>query len=511
MDSHSKLDLGLLLREVFRQKLLIALAFAFISVSIVMIGNNWPKQYSSSTTIFVEEENVLGPLMQGAAVQTEVIDRSAIAREIIFGRNFMHKLIKQVYELDDASEMDPLKQEQITNDIKRRLNISNVRTNLIKIEYSDSDPDRVYKIISNVAALYIEESLASKAQQSTDAFEFIDKQASEYKEKLQKAEAELKKFRSENVDAQPGMTEGIGRRSAELQNRKEQIMQELKEAKIRKNSLERQLSGEAIASTAFSRSEQYKVRIAELQSQLDTLRLSYHETYPDIVHLKSQIEDLREAVTLVEDQARGDTKSNVIDERVLSNPVYQQLQRDLYDTNTNIATLESRLKDTEESIEKQLERARKVSIFEARLQELTRDYDVNNESYTDLMRRREQARVSMNIDVERKGLSLRIDEPAYRPHNPSGIRFLHFLIAGPVAGITAPVGLILLNLMFNSRIRTSRDISNNIGVPVLGSIPHLATPVERKKELVSLLVTGLVFLGSVAFMLNVIMKTQGMY
>ncbi len=511
MDSNSKLDLGLLLREIFRQKLFIAIAFSLISVSIVIVGNNWPKQYSSSTTIFVEEENILGPLMQGAAVQTEVIDRSAIAREIIFGRNFMHKLIKRVYELDDNTEMDPAKQELVSNDIKRRLNISNVRSNLIKIEYSDSDPDRVFKIISNVAELYIQESLASKAQESTDAFEFIDKQAAEYKEKLQKAEAELKKFRSENVDAQPGMSEGIGRRSAELNTRKEQIMQELKEAKIRKNSLERQLSGEAIASTAFSRSEQYKARIAELQSQLDTLRLSYHETYPDIVHLKSQIEDLREAVATVESEARDDSKAKVIDERVLSNPVYQQLQRDLYDTNTNIATLESRLQDTEESIEKQLERARKVSIFEAKLQELTRDYDVNNESYTDLMRRREQARVSMNIDVEGKGLSLRIDEPAYRPHNPSGIRFLHFLIAGPVVGITVPVGLILLNLMFNSRIRGSRDISNNIGIPVLGTIPHLSTPVERSKELVSSLISGLVFLGSIAFILNIIMKTQGKY
>lgn len=511
MDSNSKLDIGLLLREIFRQKLFIAIAFSLISVSIVIVGNNWPKQYSSSTTIFVEEENILGPLMQGAAVQTEVIDRSAIAREIIFGRNFMHKLIKRVYELDDNTEMDPAKQELISNDIKRRLNISNVRSNLIKIEYSDSDPDRVYKIISNVAELYIQESLASKAQESTDAFEFIDKQAAEYKEKLQKAEAELKKFRSENVDAQPGMSEGIGRRSAELNTRKEQIMQELKEAKIRKNSLERQLSGEAIASTAFSRSEQYKARIAELQSQLDTLRLSYHETYPDIVHLKSQIEDLRAAVATVESEARDESKAKVIDERVLSNPVYQQLQRDLYDTNTNIATLESRLQDTEESIEKQLERARKVSIFEAKLQELTRDYDVNNESYTDLMRRREQARVSMNIDVEGKGLSLRIDEPAYRPHNPSGIRLLHFLIAGPVVAITVPVGLILLNLMFNSRIRGPRDISNSIGIPVLGTIPHLSTPVERNKELVSTLISGLVFLGSIAFILNIFMKTQGKY
>jgi len=505
METDSKINFELLFREVYWRKLFVVTIFAFISIAMLAIGINWPKQYSSSTTIYVEEENILGPLMQGAAVQTEVIDRAAIAREIIYGHRFMYKLLEHEGLLEETP--DPAEQEKLINDIKNRLSISNVQNNLIRIEFSDSDPDRVYEVTSYLANSFIEESLEDKAQQSTEAFEFIDKQAGEYKEKLQNAEKELKEFRAQNVDAQPGMSDGIARRISELQNREEQIVQDLKEARIRKSSLENQLSGEAQASSAFSRTEQYKTRIAEMQSQLDTLRLSYHETYPDIAHLKEQIQDLRDAVKEAENQT--DVSAGVLDERVLSNPVYQQLQRDMYDTNTNIEMLNARLEHTETSIEEQLERARKISEFEARLRELTRDYEINNTSYSDLMERRERARVSMNLDKEKKGLTLRIDEPAYRPHSPSGIRFMHFLLAGPAIGLIIPIGLIFLLIQLSPQIRTATDLAK-IGVPVLGVTPHLVTPSEARRNLVELSVTILLFLSVAAVIITAgVLRMQG--
>ncbi|MCW8934273.1 MAG: hypothetical protein OQK98_06075 [Gammaproteobacteria bacterium] len=508
MENASKFDFNLLFKEIIVNRIFVVVAFALITILLISLGSKWPKQFSSYTTIFVEEENILGPLMAGAAVQTVVIDRAAIAREIIFGRSIMYELIKQEELVDE--DTTPAEQERVVNNIKGRLNISNVRHNLIKIEFKDSDADRVFNITNTIAKLFIEESLADKAHQSTEAFEFIDKQASEYKDKLQHAELELKIFRTENIDAQPGMSQGIGRRSGELQTRKEQIIQELNEAKIRKASLQKQLSGEAQASTAFSRTEQYKTRIAELQTQLDTLRMSYHESYPDIIHVKEQINDLREAVKLTDEQVASGVYDSNVDERVHSNPVYQQLQRDLYDTNTNIETLNARLEHTESSILKQLERARKVSEFDAKLQELTRDYDVNNESYSDLMRRREQARVSMNLDIEQKGLSLRIDEPAFKPHSPSGIRFLHFLLAGPIIGLLIPVGLIFLNLQINQKVRSGVVMMNTTGIPLLGETPHMSIPREVKKETISLVLISIVFLGTLAFVLVMgVMRLQG--
>lgn len=499
------------MQETVNRRNFVVVSFAVISVLAVLIGANWPKSYTSYTTIFVEEENILGPLMEGAAVQTEVIDRAAIAREMIFGHKIMYQLLEQEGLLE--SNPNPVVQEQLMNGIKGRMDISNARRNLIRIEFSDNDPERAYRITQRLAQLFIEGSLAAKAEQSTEAFEFIDQQAREYKQKLQQAEIELKKFRSENVDARPGMPGEIGRRSTELQREREQIIQELKEERIRKASLVRQLTGEAEAASAFSRSEQYKTRIAELQAQLDTLRLSYHETYPDIVQIKSQIVDLRRAVAEAEQKspdnlnARGEI---IVDERVLSNPVYQQLQRDLYTTNTTIETLEARLEQVVESADRQLERTRAVEEYEARLQELTRDYEVNRNSYTDLIRRREQARVSMNLDIERKGLSLRIYEPAYYPHSPSGMRFLHFLIAGPLIGLALPIGIIFVIRQLDPRVRMDSAIFEHLGIPVLGKTPHLSSPGQVRSETMGIIGISLIFLGSIVFIIIMaLLRMQG--
>lgn len=513
MASGLQQNIHYLLKEIIFRRNFVVITFSLITVSLVLIGASWPKMYSTYTTIFVEEENIIGPLMEGAAeVQQRVaIDRAAIAREIIFG----HKIMSQLLEQEGMLEADttPVEKEQMMNAIKGRMNISNVRRNLIKIEFSDSDPDRSFRITKNLAQLFIDESHAAKAAQSTGAFEFIDKQALEYKEKLQIAEQALKQFRSENVDAQPGLSGEIGRRTAELERTREQITQELEESRIRKASLQRQLSGEAQASSAFSRSEQYKTRIAELQAQLDDLRLSYHETYPDIVHIKNQIQDLRDAVKQAEEQHDVEFKSSgevVVDERILSNPVYQQLQRDLYNTNTTIETLQARLQQTNTSLDAQVERARKVEEYEARLQELTRDYEVNRDSYHDLMRRREQARVSMNLDKEKMGLNLRIDEPAYFPHSPSGLRFLHFVVAGPVLGLAIPVGLLFGIGLLDPRIRREKHISDTLGIPVLGRTPHLATPREERTETIGVISIGLLLLASMGVVVAIgIMRMQG--
>ena len=498
MDSGPLVLPEVVIKETVYHRLFFVITFALITVLVVFIGVNWPKQYTSSTTIFVEEQNILGPLMEGAAIQTEVLDRAAIAREMIFGNRIMHKLLdlEALVEPDASPEL----KEHVIDSIKDKLIISNVRENLIKIEYKNRDPDKAFMITRTLAKLFIEESMAEKELQSTEAFEFIDKQAKEYEKKLQHAQAELKSFRSNNVDAQPGLADIISRRINELQQRKEQITQDLKEAYIRRESLQRQLSGEVKASNNFSRSEQFKSRIAELQSQLDVLRLSYHETYPDIVHIKDQIVELRQAVKESELENDVDQGPNAFDESVLSNPVYQQLQRDLYDTNTTIETLNARLEHAEKSYDEQYERARKISEFEVRLQELTREYEVNNERYTDLMRRREQARVSMNLDIERKGITLKIEEPANRPHNPSGLRFMHFLLAAPVAGVLVPVGMLYLWLFVNPRIRSRADISTLNEIHIIGETPHLLSSGEIKSDNIFLLLQSLLFLSVIVFL-----------
>ncbi len=452
--------------------------FVGIAMTLLIAGLVWPKGYMASTTILVEERNIIQPLMQGAAVTTEVADRGRLAREIIFGRKLMNQILGDAGWL--KGNISPIEQEELIKKLTQRTTITNVGRNLIKLDYRDDDAQRAYLTTKRYAEIFIAESLAAKAAESQRAFEFIDNQVQEYHQKLLKAEEDLKEFRSANIDAQPGSDTDLGARLNTLQQRIEQSTQELKETEIRKQSLEKQLSGEAEVASVVSREGQYRSRIVELQAQIDTLRLNYLDTYPDIVRLRHQIQDLNEAI-VVERQRREAAKAAgrvVLDDSIVNNPMYQQLKRDLSQNQVQIDTLIARINEAKRQLQSEVERGKRVRGGEATLAELTRDYQVNRDIYQDLLRRRESARVSMNIDRDNQGLTFKIQEPATLPLQPSGLRFWHFILIGIVLGIAVPVGVLFAKIQVDQRIRVSALIAERHKVPLLASVPHLWSPVE---------------------------------
>ncbi len=479
--------LDLLLKEAFVYRR--AVVGIFIAVNVLALGSGlfWPMQYTSSSTIIVDEKNIIEPLMKGTAVATDVTDRAKLAREVIFGRKLMSQVAASTEWLGgdghSVKEVDAL----ITKVIVPRTKITNVDKNLIKIEYSDTSAERAYTTAKKIAELFIFESLAEKAQESQDAYDFISKQTEEYHEKLVNAEVQLKEFHSSNLDAQPGSEGLVGTRINTLDEKIQQTLNDLNEAETKRASLEKQLSGEAEVTAVFTRDGQYRTRIGELQQQLDTLRLSYQDTYPDIVRLKHQIEDLREAIAGEQrerEQGKGHPRA-VNEEAMSANPLFQELRRELSQTKTLIDTLTARLSDNRRLLAAATARGRRVHDSEAALAELSRDYQVNRDLYQDLLKRRENARVSMNMDIANQGLTFRIHEPAMVPQNPSGPRFLHFVIGGMVLGVLLPFGLLYAKQQIDPRLRLDSSLSDKLKLQVLAVIPHLASPAEKWAMIVS--------------------------
>lgn len=497
-----------LVNEAFHHRKAAVSAFIAINLALLVVGLLWPKGFTASTTIVVEDKKVIQPLMQGAAVATEVSDRARLAREVIYGRKIMNQILEDSGWMRGNPSL--AEQDEIIKKLTKRTTITSVGKDIIRIEYRDDDPERAFKTAQKYADLFISESLGAKAAESQAAFDFIDKQTEEYHDKLIKAEEQLKDFRSANLDASPGGDADISTRLNQLRTRIEQATQDLKEAEVKKNSLEKQLSGEAEVATVLSREGQFRSRIAELQSRLETLRMSYHETYPDIVQIKHQIEDLNQAI--VEERARREVaKANgkvVIDEGVINNPLYQQLKQELSQTRTNAEMLSARINEAKRELAQELERGKRVHGGEATLAELTRDYQVNRDIYQDLLRRRENARVSMNLDKEKQGLTIKIQEPATLPRQPSGLRFLHFVIGGLVLGILLPMGALYAMLHLDPRIRLGTVISDKHKLPLLTVVPHLRSPgetlaVRREVAWLSLAINGTLLVVAVTVALRV--------
>jgi len=514
MQSDTEQRLRVLYREAFAHRRLIVASFVAIVAVMTAVGVSWPKSYRSSTTILVEGRTIIEPLMQGAAVRGAIDDQARNAREIIYGRSLLMKVMKQGSWLpDDAS---PAEVEAMLESLQKRTTVSNVGNNLIKIEFQGNDPNQVYETTEKIAAAFIEEMLASRAQESNAAYKFIDEQVKKYEAELLAAEERLKVMRAANAEARPGAEGDSASRVSALRRSIDEIEFELRGAQVRAASLQDQLSGEAETAAVVSRAQEYRTRIGELRNQLENLRLSYHDTYPDIVILKEQIRDLEQKAVAEEQRVSRERREaarsgqRYTDESLRANPVYQQLQSELYQARTQIRTLEARLADAKAKLRDELDRGQRIQEVEAEFAQLTRDYQVNQAIYQDLLRRRENARVSMSLNTEQQGLTLRIVEPAHLSHRPSGPRLVHFALGGIALGAALPLGILFGFLTLDPRVRTGANITDTLGLPLLEVVPRLDTPAEAAAERRGLWVAGLVALLTVAAVVAVlVLRVQG--
>lgn len=475
-----------LLTEARRRMLTLGTLFALIALAALIIGATWPKKYESSTTILVQESNIVTGLMEGRAVATTVADRASIAREVIFSRKVMGEILETGGWMARQPAPSPVEQDRIIESITNRTKIQSPRDNLIEISYSDADAERSYRITQRLAELFIQESLAAKERESRNAFDFINGQVEAYHKKLTDAEDKLKAYREANVDARPGGEADSNARIAQLRSQVEQARMEMMELSSREGALVSQVSGESEITAVQTRDGQIRAQLAELQGQLDKLLLTYTDDYPDVVRIRHQMQDLQESLKRNEAQkatAKASSPSS-IDSAVTYNPLYTELRSKLNEARRNRSAIASRLGASQSMLNEELERSKRIASSENALSELTRDYEVNRDIYQDLLKRRENARVSMDLDQKQQGLTFRIQEPAVMPLRPSGLRLMHFAMAGLGLGIVLPLGLLFGYARFDPRVRSAAQIERMAGVPVLATIPVYATAADRRRHFV---------------------------
>lgn len=469
--------------EAKRRRVGLVVMFAVIALLALAVGVIWPKKFVSTTTILVQENNIITPLTEGLAAPTAVADRAGIASEVIFSRKIMQQILTDGGWM--ASHPTPLEQLRLINDIKSRTTIDTPRDNLLEISYADTDPARTYKVTREMAQLFIQESLASKERESSSAYEFMDNQVQEYRKKLDAQSEKIKLYLETHEDAAPGNQVDSSTRITQLRTDMDTARMNIAELGSQSATLGGQLSGQSEVAAVQTREGVYRTQIAELQSKLAQLQLTYTDSYPDVVRTRHQIDDLRKQLQQAE-QTRTAAKlagtSTALDDTVTYNPVYQTLQTKQAELRADLAAAQARLGSSSTQLQSELERSKRIAATANEMSQLSADYDTTQAIYQDLLKRRENARVSMDLDREQRGLTFNIQDPAVLPLMPVGLRLMHFAAAGLALGILIPLGLLFGIARFDPRARRSDVLEQATGLPVLATIPAFHTAQDHQRD-----------------------------
>ncbi|MAN51416.1 MULTISPECIES: XrtA system polysaccharide chain length determinant [unclassified Marinimicrobium] len=475
--------------EAIRFRVWVVLTFLAVSFLPLVVGYLWPNTYTTEAVLYADETNIIEPLLKGRASVTG-IDRVKQAQETLYTRRVMERAAVGA-GLVDSNATDESKAAAV-RELRNGLSVRTESANNFRVSYSAKDPEKAFSALNSVVNVFIQDTARRKREESVGAFNFIDAQVESYRRQLELAEEKLKNFRAQNTD---GTEAQVSARINQLRNDIESLNLEIQESESRIASIREQLSQENQYQVAKGEADRLRDRRREMRRQLDQLLLSYQDSYPDVITLRQQIQDIDEEITRLE--FSGESYGS---DANTENPLYEELRKQLSVAEVNLTAQKRRMQSLEQILDREYARAERVAENQAQLSDLTRDLEVTRNVYNEMLERKESARLSMTLDIEGQGVNYRIQDPATFPLEPSGLRYIHFALVGPFLGFLAPLGLLFIYVFLDPHYRSARSTQNDLpeGVDLIGIIPHYHTPLTERlmrKDMVLLLGFSIIAMG----------------
>ena len=174
------------LKVFFRRKwLIIAPAFVGLVLGITACFI-LPPTYESSTTIMVEEEKIINPLIQNLAISSTAAQRMENIKEIILGWNSLVELAKKLNLAKDIQNQPQL--EKIIRDLRESIIVRMRQSNIIQISYLGREPQQTQKATQALTDILIKRNMESQTKETDVAINFITEQLAIYKRKIKESE-----------------------------------------------------------------------------------------------------------------------------------------------------------------------------------------------------------------------------------------------------------------------------------------------------------------------------------
>lgn len=467
----------------------IALVLAWVT-ALVGWAYVWqmPESYVASARLFVDTNSVLRPLLRGLAITPDIDQRIGMMSRTLLSRPNLETLIRMT-DLDLQVTTEAEKEAMIAR-MKDSIKLSGDRNNasLYSISVRDNDRETARRVTQSLVTVFIESSLNEKREDSSGAQSFLDEQIQDYEQRLIEAENRLARFKQRHVDILPGGGGDYYSRLQAVRSDLQDARLQLQEAQNRRSELQRQIEGEDPLFVAVNGSSEGSMspldsRIQSLKVQMDQLLSRYTDKHPEVRQIRGLIEELekeREAEYLrMLDQSR-DSASQF--SGLSSSPVYQGMRSMLAETEARVAELQVRVAEFERRAEDLEAKVNSIPQVEAELKQLDRDYSVIARQHQEMLRRRESARISEDVENNASDVSFRVIDPPFVPLQPNDPN-KPLLNAGVlVLALGVGVGGALLLSLLYPMVTDARMLANATGMPLLGVVTNNKASKERTRD-----------------------------
>jgi polysaccharide chain length determinant protein (PEP-CTERM system associated) len=437
---------------------------AGIVVSFVL-----PKIYEAKSTVFIER-NVISELVKGITVTPSMEDSIRVLTYAITSRTLLAKVADNIdMNLQAKTNID---NEELVKGLQKNIEVQVKDRDLFIISYKNRDPKIARDFVNTLVRLYIEQNTSSKRDESYDATKFLSEQIDTFKTKLEKAQDEVNAYK---------MAKGsvIAIDEAKLFEEINIAQQKLYDLELQRRQLEgsRQVTKKT--------GDPLQSKLVSLQKRLEDLHSEYTDSYPEVIMIKGEIENVREQM---KDRKGG---------------MYQPLDpNELAKIDAEIAAIKISEDGMRKHISTNQALLRNIPSAKAGLDKLELEKNNQKNIYDQLFARHGQSEVSKQMEVQDKSTTFRVVDPAVLPVKPVSPNRLKIMLMGIIGGIAGSIGLILMLEQMDNSVKGVEFIKS-FNVPILAVIPHIHDSLElaeqRRKTIRLFTIAGIYFLFILSF------------
>jgi polysaccharide chain length determinant protein (PEP-CTERM system associated) len=485
------------LRMAWSRRWFILIPTVVIASTTAVVAMFLPNVYRASTNVMIVPQRVPEEFVQ-STVTNPLAERLDMVSKQILSRTQLERIIQEfnLYERERGQMIMEDVIERMRRDIRISLSTNprrRERTASFSVSFDSPNARTAMRVTERLGSLFVQENLEDRQLLADQTAGFLQAQLEEARRRLQDQENKLRDFRQRNHGQLPEQVQANLQLMSGAETRLQSVLEAQNRDRDRLANAEKTLlelgapttvTAPAPAATKGSEGPATAAELLALErAKLRGLELRLKPEHPDIGIQKRLIAELE---TKAEEEALRQPLSAVNPAPVVT--VNREVAARIDRVRSEIQDLRSRIESgrreevvLRDTITRQQARVATAPGLQSQLTDLMRDYTTVQETYTSLLRRAEESRLSVNMERRQIGEQFKIIDGARLPERPISPDRSRINMFGILGGLAVGLALVALLEYRDTSFKTDDDVMTTLALPVLAVIPLMTNAGERRQ------------------------------
>lgn len=359
--------------------------------------------------------------------------------------------------------------EELLNNIKVQT-FKGASTLVLTVRWNDAE--MVAKITNTLADTFIEKYQLFNNALVKDKRIYIEEQLKLNRIKLDEVQKGLSDFqKKEGIISLNDEIKEVTNRISSWEARRYQIEMDIKIGQDRFNQLKEQMPKTEAGNSNDLQTQFFKnnnaflemqENISKLEAEITSMSYKYTDEYPPLLIKKNKLEEIKTKFQAELSKVASGHKS-------YNNPQNKDFIFDIIKIEMAIESKKNERDYLDGLIKKEQEKIKILPEKQISYVDIIRENKVNEEQYTNLLKRLAEARIEENVEM----WDVRIFDRAYQPYKPLKPRPVQNTVFGAIIGFVLGIGISMVFEYFDDSFHSIDEVEQFLNLPVLAAIPKM--------------------------------------